>query len=228
MSTELFRKYIDIINENQQPQMLDEGMMDILKSLVNKTLKTLGKDSIEDIATKVKQVTGGDYSLNKENAIKVAKVFGFDKMDPKQLSEAWKPSTSMSADRTGYGSAANWQGTLLQAIHATGSFATILAAANMIFGLDVSSGHAALAAIGMILLMATDAFWGRNPGQVGAMGRGGNKGWETGGGSGPTYWAKDGDIAPHGYVPPGTPGESPDTPLPFMKQRRYGPDGKLS
>jgi len=165
MSTELFRKYIDIINENQQPQMLDEGMMDMAKSLASKFMKSLGKDAIADIATKVKQVTGGDYTPSKENAIKVAQAFGFDKMDPKEVAE---------------GLAGNWQGRLIQMIHAGivgGGIASIL---NHPIGGSAGGAPAGfLILVGIVLLMAVGAFWGDAPGQVGRMGKYGNKGWEA-------------------------------------------------
>jgi len=36
MSTEIFRKYIDIINESQQPQQLDEGLLSGLQGIISK------------------------------------------------------------------------------------------------------------------------------------------------------------------------------------------------
>ena len=48
MSTELFRNYIDIIKEAEQPKVqLDEGMMDTIKSLVPKVMKLLGGDTAQ-------------------------------------------------------------------------------------------------------------------------------------------------------------------------------------
>jgi hypothetical protein len=176
MSTELFRKYIDIINENQQPQMLDEGMMDMAKSLASKFMKAIGKDAIADIATKVKQVTGGDFSPTKENAIKVAKAFGFDKMNPKEVSED-----------DDYGLAGNWQGKLIQMLHLGGilggAYQIATSAAPTVFqsGSPTTLGGTILVIVGMILLMATDAFWNKSTGHVGAMGRNGRKGFDTGG-----------------------------------------------
>ena len=82
MSTEFYRKYLDIITENSQPKVqLDESMIDTIKPLLPKLIKSL---PVKEIADKVKQVTGGDLSLSQENAIKVAKAFGFDKMNPEQ------------------------------------------------------------------------------------------------------------------------------------------------
>lgn len=183
MSTELFRKYIDIINENQQPQMLDEGMMDIAKSLASKFMKSLGKDAIAGIATKVKQVTGGDYSPTKENAIKVAQAFGFDKMNPKEVSEA----THSGGSGNDFGLAGNWQGKLIQMLHLGGilggAYEIATSAAPTVFqsGSPTTLGGTILVIVGMILLMATDAFWNKSTGHVGAMGRNGRKGFDTGG-----------------------------------------------
>jgi hypothetical protein len=85
MSTELFRNYIDLINENSQPRVqLDEGMMDTIKSVIPKVMKLLGGDTAQQIAQQVKQVTGGDFTPSKENAIKVAQALGFDKIAPKK------------------------------------------------------------------------------------------------------------------------------------------------
>lgn len=164
MAAEIYRKYIDIINENSQPEVLDEGIMDTLKSAASKVFKALGGDTMAMIAQKVKDVTGGDYSLTKDNAIKVAKALGFegavqDKEGQAQMAE---------------GLAGNWQGKLLQALHLGGTVGGLGSAA--IFGPFMNP----LFGIGIILLLATATFWDDSRGMVGAMGKYGNKGWETG------------------------------------------------
>ena len=42
MSTEIYRKYLNIINENSQPPVqLDEGVMDMLKPYIQKIANAL-------------------------------------------------------------------------------------------------------------------------------------------------------------------------------------------
>lgn len=165
MAAEIYRKYIDIINENSQPEVLDEGMMDMVKSAASKVFKMLGGDTVEMIAQKVKDVTGGDYSLTKDNAIKVAKALGFEgavqgKEGQVQVAE---------------GLAGNWQGKLLQALHLGGLAGSFGASAALGLG---GVGNP-LVGLGLILLLLTATFWDDSRGMVGAMGKYGNKGWEV-------------------------------------------------
>jgi len=145
------------INESQ----LDEGMMDKIKSFaVPKLMKLLGPDA-EDIANAVKQAAGGDLTANKENAIKVVKALGINK-------DAAKDKSPEMAE----GIAGNWQGKLQQALYTLGLLGSAGAAAAM-WG---TVGGSSMAVIGTILLMFANAFFGDAPGQVGAMGKFGNKG----------------------------------------------------
>jgi len=154
MSAELYRKYLDIINENSQPKVqLDEGIMDTVKSVIPKITKFLGGSIGQQIAQKVKQVTGGNTTPSKENAMKVAQAFGFDKLlqgaqgqSPEQVAEGW-------------GIAPTWQGKLLQLAHAGGLGAAI---ATVLTG-DYNQG---LMTIGMLLLMFSDAVYGQEAGQL--------------------------------------------------------------
>lgn len=170
MSAQLMRSYLDLLNEQQQ--QLDEGIMDSIKSVVPKIMKALGGDTVAQIAQQVKQATGGDYTLNQDNAVKVAKALGFEEIlktkmqkDPQgSVSEAW-------------GLAGNWQGKLIQLLHAS-------SIGWMIFHL--TSGGAGgifpgrlLAVFGFLALMLADTFWSTDRGMVGAMGRDGRKGTET-------------------------------------------------
>ena len=172
MSTELFRRYIDIINENQQPEQLDEGVMETLKSLVPKALKFLGAETAADIANQVKQATGGDLTPSRENAIKVAKALGFEEIlkdkvekDPQgQLAEAW-------------GLAGNWQGKLIQLLY------SVIPAAGIASMAGVGPGGILswwLGSVGIFLLMFADTFFSTDKGMVGAMGRKGRQGFDTG------------------------------------------------
>jgi hypothetical protein len=86
MSTELYRKYIDIINENSQdPQVLEEGMLNDLmakvKGNVANAQKMLG-DKLEAVKAAALKATGGDKSFTIDNIKKVAgvlKQMGLDK-----------------------------------------------------------------------------------------------------------------------------------------------------
>jgi hypothetical protein len=162
MSTELFRNYIDIINENSKPKMqLDEGMMDKLRDmLVPKLMKLLGPDA-EKIASAVKQAAGGDLTLSKENAMKVVQSLGLD-----------KAAEQGQAPQMAEGIAGNWQGKLIQSLYTLGLLGSAGAAASM-WG---TVGGSSMAVIGFLLLMFANAIFGEAPGQVGAMGNFDNKG----------------------------------------------------
>ena len=174
MSQDLYRKYIDIINENSQPKVqLDEGIMDTIKSLVPKAMKLLGGDTIAQIAQQVKQVTGGDFTPSKENAIKVAKALGFDKM------VGGKEGQTQQQVAEGWGIAGNWQGKLLQLIHLAGIGGAGYAAMNPSMGDATGFGYEILMTVGLLLLMFANTFWSTDRGMVGSMGRHGNQGFDT-------------------------------------------------
>ena len=176
MDSQFFRKYVDIIEAAEKaPQQLDEGMMDTIKSLVPKAMKLLGGDTIAQIAQQVKQATGGDYTPNKENAIAVAKALGFE--------ELLKAKAGKGGEQVAEGWAGNWQGKLLQLIHLAGVGG---AAAQMIGGQALTGMQGCggpgelLIRVGVILLMVSNTFWSSDRGMIGAMGKHGNKGFETG------------------------------------------------
>jgi hypothetical protein len=160
MDPKFFRKYADIITEAEQPrQQLDEGMMDMLKPLAAKFVKMLGPDALQDIAAQVKQVTGGDLTPSKENAMKVAQAFDLGK----------KPAAVAE------GIAGNWQGKLIQLAYGSGLLGSVAGAASM-WG---TVGGSWSLIVGTILLMAIGAFLGDEAGQVGAMGKYDNVGTDT-------------------------------------------------
>lgn len=81
MSTELYRKYIDIINENSQDKIqLDEGIMDKLKLFAQKLIGEIGGDA-DVIANAVSKATGGDFTVNRDNVQKVIRALQLDNMD---------------------------------------------------------------------------------------------------------------------------------------------------
>ena len=157
MSTELYRKYIDIINENSvQQEQLNEGLVDKMKGFVPKLINMLGPDA-QALANKVKEITGGDFSLTADNAKKIVQ--------------------GMKASNVDEGIAGNWQGKLIQALYSLGilgSGATAVAAAGQ-------SPWVSPAAFGIaiLLLMFANTFFSSQKGMVGAMGKHGNKGLST-------------------------------------------------
>jgi hypothetical protein len=147
-----------------QNKILDEGVMDKLKSFaVPKLMKLLGPDA-EKIASAVKQATGGDLTPSKENAMKVVQALGID-----------KAATQDQSPQMAEGIAGNWQGKLIQALYTLGLLGSAGAAASM-WG---TVGGSSMAVIGSMLLLFANAFFGNAPGQTGAMGNFGNKGTST-------------------------------------------------
>ena len=171
MSAELMRSYLDILNE-QQHQQLDEGIMDSIKSLVPKVMKALGGDTVAEIAQQVKQATGGDYTLSKENAVKVAKALGFEEILKNKIEK--DPQGQLSED---WGLAGNWQGKMIQLLHASSIGWMITHIAS-----DGAGGPflgRALAILGFLALVVANTSWSTDRGMIGSMGRYGNKGFET-------------------------------------------------
>ena len=165
---------MDIVEAAEQDRtvvQLDEGMMDSIKSLVPKAMKLLGGDTIAQIAQQVKQATGGDYTPSKENAIAVAKALGFEEM--------LKAKAGKGGEQVAEGWAGNWQGKLIQLMHLGGLAAAGYAAMNPTMGDATGFIYEGLLTIGVFLLMLTNTFWSSERGMVGAMGRGGNTGWDT-------------------------------------------------
>jgi hypothetical protein len=153
-----------------QNHRLDEGMMDKLKSFaVPKLMKLLGPDA-ENIANAVKQATGGDLTPSKENAMKVVQALGIDK------------AATQGQSQMAEGIAGNWQGKLIQSLYTLGLLGSA-AVTNWAYGpgrgtdLGVASGIITM--IGVVLLMFAATFFSSDRGMVGAMGRHGNKGFDT-------------------------------------------------
>ena len=172
MSSYELRRYIDILNESNQPQQLDEGIMDTIKSLAGKAMKMLGGDAISDIANKVKQATGGDFTPSKENALKVAQALGLSQMAKAQ------PGKTQQQVAEAWGLAGNWQGKLLQLAHlaTVGGAAAQAIGGQALTGLQGFGGAGELLIMaGLIALMVADTFWSTDRGMVGAMGRNGKQ-----------------------------------------------------
>ena len=140
---------------------IDEGMMDNIKGmLLPKLMKLLGPDA-EQIASAVKQATGGNLTPSKENAMKVIQALGLDKA----AEQGGEPQMAE-------GIAGNVKGKLIQSLYTLGLLGSAGAAASM-WG---TVGGSWFTVVGVLLLMFADAFFGNAPGQVGAMGKFGNKG----------------------------------------------------
>lgn len=161
----------DVLSESKknlsESYQLDEGMMDKIKSLIPKFMKFIGAEKAEAIANKVKEITGGDLSANPENAEKVAQAFGFDKIV--------KDKAMSKEDIMGEGIAGNWQGKLVQFLYLAGLGGSAAGAASM-WG---TVGGSFMAVIGTLLIMFAATFFDDDKGMVGAMGKYGNKGFDT-------------------------------------------------
>jgi hypothetical protein len=171
MSAELMRSYLDILNEQQQPQHLDEGVIDTImtkiKPLAKKAMSMLGQDAVKEIAAKAQQATGGNLSLTKDNALKVAAALGLD---------ARSIAKQQNKDAVQEGIAGNWQGKLIQLAY------TLIGPGSLIGGAIVGPQNAAAYAamiIGAISLLFAGVFYSSAPGQVGAMGKFGNQGTDA-------------------------------------------------
>jgi hypothetical protein len=123
--------------------------MDKLKGmLVPKLMKLLGPDA-EKIASAVKQATGGDYSLTKANAEKVAQALGVSEEQAQgQIAEGISPTLG---------------GKIIQALH----LITLGVAGAGIAGLMPTLGGLTVV-IGFFALMFSEAFWGNQAGQLGS------------------------------------------------------------
>lgn len=87
MSTEIYRRYIDIINENSlTEEELNENMLSKVTSLAQKAaskLPSLLGDKLESVKQAALKATGGSTEISMANIQKVAKVLknmGIDKM----------------------------------------------------------------------------------------------------------------------------------------------------
>jgi hypothetical protein len=151
---------------NKSESNINEGLMDMIKAkILPKVMQVVGAENQDDIANKVKQITGGDFSINKDNAVKVATAFGFDQI-------VGKKSKAEMAE----GIAGNWQGKMVQLLYTLGLGGSGIAASAM-WG---TVGGSFMAIIGTILLMFAATFFSSDRGMVGAMGKDGRKGFDTG------------------------------------------------
>ena len=107
MSSDLYRKYIDIINENsQESQVLTEGVLDKIAAMVKAKVvpqveKMLG-GKLEDVKAAALKATGGDTSLTIDNIKKVGaalKSMGLEKAvaESAQLNEGFFDKAALAA-----------------------------------------------------------------------------------------------------------------------------------
>jgi hypothetical protein len=173
-TVEFMRKYADLISESQQPQQLDEGVVDTLNASKDKILKMFTPQELQQIAATAKQATGGDMSLTADNAKKVgAEIVG---SAPAQSQTSAVPAP-VSEDGK-YGIARTTAGKLKQAAYALGMVGA---------GAAIATGGAVAFPVGLLALFigsfalqgALDKRQIDNPGAVGqpavgdsSMGRG--------------------------------------------------------
>ena len=107
MSSDLYRKYIDIINENsQEPVQLNEGILGDLAAKVKATVvpqveKMLG-GKLEAVKAAALKATGGDTTLSLDNIKKVGaalKGMGLEKAvaESEQLNEGFFDKAAVAA-----------------------------------------------------------------------------------------------------------------------------------
>ena len=107
MSSDLYRKYIDIINENsQEPQVLTEGVLDKIAAMVKAKVvpqveKMLG-GKLEAVKAAALKATGGDTSLSLDNIKKVGAALqqmGLEKAvaESDQLNEGFFDKAALAA-----------------------------------------------------------------------------------------------------------------------------------
>jgi len=186
MSTELFRKYIDIINEGQQ-QQINEGMLDSIKQKIAQLAqKMFSPQDMEKMKQAVEQTTGKPIQqvsirdLGGKNAVAIAtalgakptavneaalnELFGVGKEDPRVAalrqrgySDEWIKDRQDQADYEKYGFTGS---TLVKRIM---SIATSLGGlggliATVMSGAPIWAGAVALIAfiVGSLSLGATD------------------------------------------------------------------------
>ena len=83
--SEIMRKYSNIVAEAEQPEQLDEGLVDTLKSSFSKVIqKLLSPEDLQQIASIAQQATGGDLTPTKENAMKLVQALGITQQDVQQ------------------------------------------------------------------------------------------------------------------------------------------------
>ena len=163
---ELTTMNIHDIDQTMGESTINEGLMDMIKAkILPKVMQVVGAENQDDIANKVKQITGGNFAINKDNAIKVATAFGFDQIVNK------KGKTEMAEALAG-----NWQGKMVQLLYTMGLGGAAIGASAM-WG---TVGGSFMAIIGTILLMFAATFFSSDRGMVGAMGKDGRKGFDTG------------------------------------------------
>jgi hypothetical protein len=152
MDPKFFRKYADLITEAEQPEQLDEGMVDTLKQYASKLTKALDPTTLKQIASTVKQATGGDYSLTKANAQKVAQALGVPEDAGQMSEEGMRKAPGVAISPT-------LGGKIIQALH-LGAIGAAIPLASATGGLSLIVG-------GLALLM-TGGTWGTEAGDVGS------------------------------------------------------------
>jgi hypothetical protein len=151
--SEIMRKYSNIIAEAQDTEQLNEGMMDTIKQYASKLMKTLDPATLKQIATTVKQATGGDYTLSRANAQKVAQALGAPQSGQEQMAEGGTVNPGISP---------TLGGKIAQALHLG---AMGIGAAEIGGFLHTPGGVAVI--VGLLALMFSEAFWGTEYDQLG-------------------------------------------------------------
>jgi hypothetical protein len=146
--SELMRRYSDLVTEALDPVQLNEGMMDTIRQYASKLARLLDPETLRQIADTVKQATGGNYSLTRANAQKVAQALGVSESQA-SMAEGISPTLG---------------GKIAQALH-LGAVGAVAASATGLIG---TFGGLPII-IGLLALMFVDTFWGSAPGNIGSQ-----------------------------------------------------------
>jgi hypothetical protein len=164
MSADIFRKYVDIINENSQPNVrLDEGIMgDAVKKAANWLAGKFGVD-LQQIANITKQATGGDATPNTQNGAKVMQALGITPQDVDGLmkkAEVGEPTKQVAESFLNEATGKQIALRIVWAILSAG-FINMMIKSGLGWNLGAEFSHleGIWALVGGIVLMASSAFW---------------------------------------------------------------------
>ena len=164
MSAEIYRKYMDIINENSRPNVrLDEGMMGAaMKKAANWLAGKFGVD-LQKIADATKQATGGDSTPNSQNGAKVMQALGITPDDVGSLLKKAKVGESTERVAESFINEATGKQIAIRIVWAilSAGFINLMIKGGMGWNLggEFSNLEGIWALVGGIVLMASSAFW---------------------------------------------------------------------
>lgn len=160
--SEIMRKYSNIIAESENLIQLNEGIMDMIKkaaAMVSSKFST----EIQTIANVVKQATGGDSTLSKENGAKVMQALGITTQDISGLVQKSKGGESDQQVAESLLAEASAKAIALRIIWAILGYGFINLVIKSGAGWNVTGHFSNLegiwALVGMVVLAVSQPFW---------------------------------------------------------------------